>query len=63
MLAPRVVPHFDNHVLADRPMFMDNNARPHIARLVETFYGSSRSHSLMMEVFDYSACANVVSTR
>ena len=35
VLAPRVVPHFDNHVLADRPMFMDNNARPHIARIVE----------------------------
>jgi hypothetical protein len=29
VLAPCVVPHFDNHVLADRPMFMDNNARPH----------------------------------
>jgi hypothetical protein len=23
VLAPRVVPHFDNHALADRPMFMD----------------------------------------
>jgi hypothetical protein len=29
VLAPRVVPHFDNHALADRPMFMDDNARPH----------------------------------
>ena len=28
VLAPRVVPHFDNHALADRPMFMDDNARP-----------------------------------
>jgi hypothetical protein len=31
VLAPRIVPHFDNHVLADRPMFMDDNARPHRA--------------------------------
>jgi transposase len=26
VIAPRVVPHFENHALADRPMFMDNNA-------------------------------------
>ena len=35
--APRVVPHFDNHALADRPMFMDDNARPHRARIVQHF--------------------------
>ena len=35
MLAPRVVPHFDNHALADGPMFMDDNARPHRARIVQ----------------------------
>ena len=34
VLALRVVPHFDNHALADRPMFMDDNARPHRARIV-----------------------------
>ena len=34
VLAPRVVPHFDNHALADRPMFMDDNSRPHRARIV-----------------------------
>ena len=28
VLAPRVVHHFDNHGLADSPMFMDDNARP-----------------------------------
>ena len=28
VLAPHVVPHFDNHALADRPMFIDDNARP-----------------------------------
>ena len=37
VLAPRVVPHFDNHALADRPMFMDDNARPHRARIVQQF--------------------------
>jgi transposase len=38
VLAPRVVPHFDNHALADRPMFMDDNARPHRARIVQHFF-------------------------
>jgi transposase len=37
VLAPRVVPHFDNHALADRPMFMDDNARSHRARIVQHF--------------------------
>ena len=37
VLAPRVVPHFDNHALADRPVFMDDNARPHRARIVQHF--------------------------
>jgi hypothetical protein len=37
VLAPRVVPHFDNHALADRPMFMDDNARPHRAWIVQHF--------------------------
>jgi hypothetical protein len=37
VLAPRVVPHFDNHALVDRPMFMDDNARPHRARIVQHF--------------------------
>jgi hypothetical protein len=35
--APRVVPHFDNHALADTPMFMDDNARPHRTRIVQHF--------------------------
>ena len=37
VLAPRVVPHFANHALVDRPMFMDDNARPHRARIVQHF--------------------------
>ena len=42
VLAPRIVPHFDNHALADRPMFMDDNARPHRARIVQHFFYSKR---------------------
>ena len=37
VLAPRVVPHSDNHALAARPMFMDDNARPHKARIVQYY--------------------------
>ena len=37
VLAPRVVPHSDNHALAARPMFMDDNARPHRARIVQYY--------------------------
>jgi hypothetical protein len=37
VLAPREVRHFDNHALADRPMFMDEKARPHRARIVQHF--------------------------
>jgi hypothetical protein len=37
VLAPRVVPHFDNHALADRLMFMDDNAMPHRAWIVQHF--------------------------
>ena len=32
-----VVPHFDDHTLASRPIFMDDNARPHRARAVMDF--------------------------
>lgn len=32
-----VVPHFDDHPLASRPIFMDDNARPHRARAVLDF--------------------------
>ena len=45
VLAPRVVPHFDNHALADRPMFMDDNIEPELynifyrKRLFGQFHG------------------------
>lgn len=29
-----IVPHFDNHALGNRPIFMDDNARPHRAAIV-----------------------------
>jgi transposase len=32
-----VVPHFDNHPLNTRPVFMDDNARPHRARVVTDY--------------------------
>jgi transposase len=32
-----VVTHFDNHPLASRPLNMDNNARPHRARIVNQY--------------------------
>jgi hypothetical protein len=32
-----VVPHFDNHPLASRPLYMDDNARPHRARIVNQY--------------------------
>ena len=34
VLQPVVVPHFDNHPLTTRPVYMDNNARPHRSRAV-----------------------------
>ena len=37
VFAPRVGPHFDNPALVDRPMFMDDNARPHRARIGQHF--------------------------
>jgi hypothetical protein len=44
VFAPRVVPHFDNHALADRPMFMDDNTRPHRARIVQHVLQSWSEH-------------------
>jgi hypothetical protein len=35
-----VVPHFDNHPLATRPVYMDDNARPHRSRAVTAYLQS-----------------------
>jgi hypothetical protein len=37
VLHPVVVPHFDNYPLATRPVYMDDNARPHRARAVTAY--------------------------
>ena len=34
------VPHFDNHPLATRPVYMDDNARPHRSRAVTAYLQS-----------------------
>ena len=40
VLQPVVVPHFDNHPLATRPVYMDDNARPHRSRVVTAYLQS-----------------------
>lgn len=37
ILRPLIVEHFDAHPLGDRPILMDDNARPHRARVVQDF--------------------------
>ena len=37
VLQPVVVPHFDTHPLATRPVYMDDNARPHRSRAVTAY--------------------------
>jgi hypothetical protein len=46
VLAPRVVPHFDNHALADRPMFMDDNATCRWGVIKGDFHQSSETASM-----------------
>ena len=40
VLQPVVVIHFDNHPLATRPMYMDDNAMPHRSRAVTAYLQS-----------------------
>ena len=40
VLQPVAVPHFDNHPLATRPVYMDDNARPHRSRAVTAYLQS-----------------------
>ena len=46
MLEPSVVPHFDNHTLASRPIFMDDNATPHRARAVAEYLQANAIETL-----------------
>ena len=39
ILDASVVAHFDNHSLNTRPVFMEDNARPHRARVVIDYLG------------------------
>lgn len=41
VLDPVVIDHFDDQRLATRPLFMDDNARPHLSRAVNSH---DRSH-------------------
>ena len=45
VLQPVGVPHFDNHPLATRPVYMDDNVRPHRSRAVTA--------SLQSEALEY----------
>ena len=40
VLKPVVVPHFDNHPLATRPVYMDDNARSHRSKAVTAYLQS-----------------------
>jgi transposase len=40
VLQPVVVPHFDNHPLPTRPVYMDDNTRPHRLRAVTAYLQS-----------------------
>ena len=40
VLQPVVVPHFNNHPLVTRPVYMDDNARPHRSRAVTAYLQS-----------------------
>ena len=40
VLQPVVVPHFDNPPLATRPVYMDDNTRPHRSRAVTAYLQS-----------------------
>ena len=46
VLEPSVVPHFDNHTLASRPILMDDNATPHRARTVAEYLQVSAIETL-----------------
>ena len=47
VLQPVVVPHFDNHPLATRPVYMDDNARPHRSRAVTAYLRSEAVTSVL----------------
>jgi transposase len=40
VLQPVVIPHFDNYPLTSRPVYMDDNARPHRSRAITAYLQS-----------------------
>ena len=46
VLQPVVVPHFDNYPLAARPVFMNDNTRPHRSRAGTAYFPSEAVTSL-----------------
>jgi transposase len=40
VLQPVVIPHFDNYPLTTRPVYMDDNARPHRSRAITAYLQS-----------------------
>lgn len=46
ILERAVIPHFNNHPLATRPIFMDDNARPHRAHAVIQFMQQNATETL-----------------
>jgi hypothetical protein len=45
-----VVPHFDNHPLATRSVYMDDNTRPHRSREVTAYLQSDAVTNVIMDV-------------
>ena len=46
VLEPVVIPHFENHPLATRPVYMDDNARPHCSRAVTAYFQGNAIETL-----------------
>ena len=46
VLQPVVIPHFDNHTLAARPVLMNDQARPHRSRAVTGYLQSETDTTL-----------------
>jgi hypothetical protein len=50
VLQPVVVPHFDNHPLATRLVYMDDNAKPHRSRAVTAYLRSEAMTSVRIVI-------------
>jgi hypothetical protein len=57
VLQPVVVPHFDNHPLATRHVYMDDNARPHRSRAITAYL---QSEAVTSVPWPFGTCYAVV---